>query len=967
MTGLRDVLCLVDLLLTAQASSLVILPMIHFLFPELFLLAIPVGFVYWRWARAPGLTGAFRVALLLLLLTALAGPELNLGGKGLDVVVVIDRSRSMPPGADANIRELIGNLNNGRGVNDRLGIVTVGNRAAVEQILTENAVDASFSQQVLIDGSDLNAGIDAALEMIDPQAQQRRPARILVFSDGEANGPSPTSAARRARELGIPVDYREFSVMRDGDVAVDSISLPEVVAPREPFQFSAWVFADRDSAGTVELYRDGQLISSQQREFPSGMTRLLFRDLLDGGGLFRYDVKITTAGDPLPQNNLGTGVVRVDAGHKLLVLNADGMPDNLVRAFQSGKIDVDVMAAETHPLTLDSLDQYRAVVLENVPASIFGRLKMEHLAQFVEDLGGGLLVTGGQRSFGVGGYFNSPLDETLPVSMELRDEHRKTRVAIAVALDRSGSMSVPVKGGKTKMDLANLGTAECVKLLSAGDSVAVIAVDSSPHVIQPLTDVDNTEAIQARIRKIESMGGGIFVYDALVAAGDELMKAEQVTKHIILFSDAQDSEQPGDYKNLLKKFESAGITISVIGLGNKSDPDAKLLEDIAKRGSGNVMFTTDPEELPRLFTEDTMSVARSSFIEKDPETQPAGIPARMLSDARLMGDLTAGAFPTVEGYNLCYLRPEATAAVISQDEYVAPWSAFWYRGIGRSAAITIEVDGEFSGQFGTWEEYNDFLITHARWLLGGADPDEVYLTVDRQGQEAVVTLELDPERVDTRTFESPTLSAVLPGDDREEPLEIPFVWRGAHTLEARFMLTRTGTYHTIVKLGPQNFVRGPVVTLPYSPEHAPRSISESGERILRNVAEMTGGTERIDALEIFNNPPRTAGMHPLAIWLLAFGIVLLLVEIAGRRLSLWSKLAWAEEASAGGAGGWRSWLPKLPARAPKPKQKSAAPQSQQTAPQTTAPSPAAQKPVSSPASDDIFRQAKNRAKRRHND
>ncbi len=938
----------------------------HFLFPEFFLLAVPIGFVYWRWGRAAGPTGILRVVILLLLLTALAGPELNLGGQGIDVVVIADRSRSMPEGADANIRELVENLSEAKGVGDRLGVVTVGSTAAIEHVLTEADVPTGYTQEVLRDGSDLNAGIDAALEMIDPQAERRRPARILIFSDGEANGPPPVAAARRARELGIPIDYRQFPVLRDGDVAVETLALPETVAPREPFQFSAWVFADRDSRGTVELYRDDQMISSRPQDFPAGTTRLLFRDLLDGGGLYRYDVKLITQGtDPLPQNNVGTGVVRVDAGRRVLVLNGDGGADNLTRALQSGKIDFDVRPAAQHPLTLDSLDQYRAVVLENVPASDFGRLKMQRLVRFVEELGGGLLVTGGQRSFGMGGYFNSPLDETLPVSMELRDEQRNTRVAIAVALDRSGSMAAPVKGGKTKMDLANIGTAECVRLLSSGDSFAVIAVDSAPHVVQPLTDVDNTDAITDRIRRIESSGGGIFVYEALVAAGNELMKAEQATKHIILFSDAQDSEEPGDYQNLLAKYASAGITVSVIGLGSPRDVDAKLLEDIAKRGNGNVMFTTDPQELPRLFSEDTMAVARSSFVEKNPETQPDGIPGAILSDARLMGEISAGGFPNVDGYNLCYLRPDATAAVISQDEYFAPWSAFWYRGIGRAAAITLEVDGEYAGGFTNWDSYEDFLITHARWLLGGDDPEEFFLTVDREGQEAVVRLELDPERVDARAFETPTLNAVVPGVEREQTLEIPFTWQGAHTLEARFALTKTGTYHSIVKFGPRKFIRGPVVTLPYSPEHAPRPLQQSGDRVLREVAATTGGTARIDALEVFRDPPRAAGMYPLAIWLVSMGIGLLLLEIAGRRLSLWSKLAAAEKTAKSPAS-LRSWLPKLQTRRRKAEQsgRAAAPRESPAAPQPSSPQPPAE---TAPAKEDVFLQAKNRAKRRLKD
>ena len=110
--------------------------------------------------------------------------------------------------------------------------------------------------------------------------------------------------------------------------------------------------------------------------------------------------------------------------------------------------------------------------------------------------------------------------------------------------------------------------------------------------------------------------------------------------------------------------------------------DAALLEDVAKLGRGNIMFTDDPQELPRLFTEDTMSVARSTFVEKDPATQPDGIGGQLIPNARLMGDLpdlSDGGFPNVDGYNLSYLKPDATQRCSRQDEYAAPWSAFWYR------------------------------------------------------------------------------------------------------------------------------------------------------------------------------------------------------------------------------------------------------------------------------------------------
>ena len=931
-------------------------------------LVVPVVMFLRPWLKVTRVTGAIRLTLVCLLLFALTGPMWNRGGDGIDVVIVADRSRSMPTDAHRSVLELINNVESNRGLGDRVAVVAFGSDAKVEQTLTNTGGLKEYVQEILPDGSDLNDALLASLNLIDPD----RPARILVLSDGEANGASPLSAARRAREAGVPIDFRTYERLRAGDAAVRSISLPETVSPREPFQFSVSVFADTDVDGTLRVLRDGQLVATRKGPFLSGTNRLTFRDLIENGGLHNYSVELDVAGDPLEENNVGAGLVRVDAGPRILVLNSDGAEGNLVRALQSARLPVDVAVAGTHELTQDALDPYRAVIIENVPAKEFGRLKMERLSQFVEDLGGGLMLTGGQRSFGVGGYFNSPLEEVLPVSMEIREEHRKTRVAIAIALDRSGSMAVPVAGSKTKMDLANLGTAECVRLLSPGDSVAVIAVDSSPHIIQGLVDVDDPEGIANKALRIESMGGGIFVYEALVAAGKELMKAEQATKHIILFSDAADSENPSGYKALLSKFEDSGITVSVIGLGTNRDIDAKLLEDIATRGSGNIMFTTDPQELPRLFTEDTMSVARSSFIEKDPETQPDGIPGTSIADALLLGNLNLGAFPTVDGYNLSYLKPTATAAAISSDEYSAPWAAFWYRGLGRVAAITLEVDGDFTGQFGQWESYEDFLITHARWLLGGDDPEDVFVDISRQGQDAVITVELDPNRPNKSSGEMPELVVVPPGSERTTPVSPDFTWIGPDTLEGRFQMDRTGSWRTLVKTRGREIKRGPAVTLPYSPEFDPREGQPTGKEILAGVAELSGGAERQDVLEVLENPPRSARTTSLLPWLFILGIVLLILEIAGRRLSLWERLTDAAAAGVPETIKPRRWLPEWRMSMPKSQHQATKhqPTAQEAEPPGSSPtpaSPAAATPASpaekKPAAD-VFAAAKQKAKRR---
>ena len=60
--------------------------------------------------------------------------------------------------------------------------------------------------------------------------------------------------------------------------------------------------------------------------------------------------------------------------------------------------------------------------------------------------------------------------------------------------------------------------------------------------MQPVDDLDS---ITARIRQIDSGGGGIFTWTALRHAAFQLTKAPQLNKHIVLFADAADAEEPG--------------------------------------------------------------------------------------------------------------------------------------------------------------------------------------------------------------------------------------------------------------------------------------------------------------------------------------------------------------------------------------------------------------------------------------
>ncbi|MBI2930157.1 MAG: VWA domain-containing protein [Planctomycetes bacterium] len=851
--------------------------------PALLLLVLPVGILYWRGIRPRGqgkLLTFLHVVMLALGLLALAGPQRMAAQTGLDLVLVVDRSRSMPPDAPGRIQELVGLIERQRPPHSRLGVVTVGAQAQVEQMPEEEGRFGGFVKTVDPDASNLADGIETALYLIP----SGRAGRIVVFSDGLATGRSPTAAASLAATRGVPVDHRLFSRPALSDVAIQRIQVPAETDAGAAFRFTTWIQSDEPTSIRYRCLRNDALISSGEVAVPAGASPLYFQDRLPRrGGLYRYRVEVerVQGEDPMPENNVATAVLRALDAPRVLVVTNHARKDNVVAVLEAAGFLVDQVAPASVPGNVGGLDAYRMVVLEDVSANDVGGPAMRALREFVEEGGGGLAVTGGRASFGVGGYFQSELDPILPVSMEIRQEHRKFRLAMAIALDRSGSMTADVGGGLVKMDLANRGAAEAVKTLSPMDEVAVIAVDSSAHMMVALTPVKDSAEIIGKVLRIRSEGGGIFVYTALAAAGKALEKATAATRHVVLFADAADAEEPGEYETLLEKFRAAGVTVSVIGLGTEKDVDADFLKDVARRGGGRVFFTNQPEDLPRLFAQETLSVARSSFVD-DP------VAARWLPDAHLIGDVARRPLPELRGYNLTYLRENAAIGAVAQDEYKAPVLAFWHRGTGRVAAFTAEADGPTSGPLLAWEGYATFFSELGRWLMGPPEPEGASVTVRVEEPEVVVRFEYDADSPVGREIpQSPPALTLLTGDGAGAA-KAPFEWVGEHALEARFSMEREGVYLPVVRFGSGRVIKAAPVTLPYSPEFLPRGRSVSGQGMLAEVAARGGGV-RLEGVDgIFDRAgSRVMERSSLRVPVAMVILVLLVFEVAARRLRWW--------------------------------------------------------------------------------
>lgn len=850
--------------------------MISFQRPELLLLLLPAAWIWWTTRDRELGTRVLRALALVLVVLAIAAPHLSQASPGHDLVIVVDRSRSMTDEATDSARELIALAEAGRREGDRVGIVTFGARAAIERPPLPEARFEGYTRVVHADGSNIAEALDVALELIP----EERSGSILLLSDGELRGRDPIPVARRAFGREVRIDVRPYPRPGRADLAILRLELPEVAALGEPFQFSAWIESSSRVTAQYRLVRDGEVLSEGERVFEAGFSRLVFRDLVPSVGVATYQLEVLGVDDRIPENNLARGALRIDGPRALLVINHDGAEDSLVRALRRSGLRVDVAVPENAPLDRLSLESYRGVILENVAAARVGS-RMDDLARFVTERGGGLLVTGGQASFGIGGYYLSPIDPVLPVSMELRKEQRKQGMALAIAMDRSGSMGAPVGGG-TKMDLANLGAAAAIDLLSELDSIAVIAVDTEPDVAQEMTRVSDADALKSRVRRIQPGGGGIYVRVALEAALIELEKAPQLSKHITLFSDAADSEQQEGCAKLVSEMVKAGVSLSVIALGTPADPDADFLREIAQLGGGEIYFTTQAGELPRLFAHDTLTASRATFV--DQATSVA-----LLPDLYGLGELTVDGFPELGGYNLAYLREGAIAGAVTTDDYRAPIFAFHYSGLGRSAAFTGQIGGTYGPSVPAWNGFASFFVTVSRWLLGQDPPDALFPSVRREGREAVIDVEFDPDA--PAAPDAGELEALL-GLEDGSTLRRSFERVDEGLYRARFPLDREGVALPSVKIDAQRSMALPPLALPYSPEFEPSSDTASGERLLRQLAAESGGSVAPPANTLFRVLRVGSGWLPISRALLIAALVVCLLEVAFRRLSLWSGIDW---------------------------------------------------------------------------
>ncbi len=696
--------------------------------------------------------------------------------------------------------------------------------------------------------------------------------RVVLLSDGRENAGKAVAAAQAAKDAGVPIYYSPLGLTFPQEVVVEQLLLPTEVKFGEPFYAKVVVNSVKETAGRLSLYRNGEFLGSQVVHLTTGKNVLTYRQALEQSGVHVYQALVEAEGDVIDENNRAIGLTVVRGRPQVLLVDKEpAHAGNLVSALRSQHIDVRVAGPEGLPTSMATLEKYDGLILSNVSSLKMTKRQMELVRDYVRDQGGGLVMIGGEESFGLGGLYRTPLEEALPVTMEVKQKIEIPSLAVMLVIDRSGSMAMGMKDNDkvNKLEVAKEAAHLVVDLLDERNEVGVLSFDTEFVWHVPLQPAKDKRAVHREISAIKA-GGGTDGYPAVREAYKALYDRDALLKHVIFLSDGQMTR--GDFASLIRRMLKDKITVSGVAIG--SDADIQLMADVAKWGRGRFYFTEETATVPRIFTLETQLASKASLIE-----QPfRPIVTNQYHEA--IQDIDWAKAPPLGGYVATTIKQTADQLLMTHQE--DPLLAAWRYGLGRSVAFTADAKAKWAILWLRWRDFNKFWAQTVRWTLRAGARSDTTATVERRDGQGVVSVEAIDPRGEFINFLDAHLGLVNP-DKSQAVVELEQVAPGRY--QGTFPARAEGVYLAgLSQRRDQQLVGSQIVgtVVPYAQEY--RELGPN-EVLLREVSELTGGGGLGDAKEAFTaNRRRSRVATDLWPWLVGLVTLALVPEIAIRRI-----------------------------------------------------------------------------------
>ncbi|MCC7388364.1 MAG: VWA domain-containing protein [Phycisphaerales bacterium] len=873
---------------------------IEFLSP-VWLLLIPLlgGLSVWMARRSlSGLASATKVVALVIrvvVIAALAGamaePQFRKVSEDVAVNAVIDASRSVPADLQQQVEVFIADAAaEGKENNDRLGTITVAKDAIVQSLPSRavTGVDRRFVGGT--DGTDLASGIQLALATNPRDAA----ARVLLFSDGLETSGSLLQAAEAAKAAGVPIDVMPLRYRYDNEVIVDRVVTAGTAREGETINIRVVATATKPATGRLVILENGVPLDLD----PSGEGQGVAVSLNAGTNVLQVPAPVYGRGaheykavfeadrsagglliDQIVENNTGTSVTFVSGEGRVLVLRnmateIDQSAD-LVAALQEAGIRSEVTSPDRADLTVKGLAGFDAVLMVNQDAYSYSYEAQEALRQYVHDTGGGLVMVGGDTSFGAGGWIGSPLEDALPIRLDPPQKRQMPRGALALVIH---SVEVPqgTYWGKKICEAA-------VGALSRLDYVGIVEYGWQAGVdwTLPMQLKGDGTAAQAAISKL--VFGDMPDFDpSLELALKGLLATDAGQRHVIVISDGD----PNLGTAVLKKYQDNNVTISAVGVNPHSAGDVRTLQRMATYTKGEYYEVKNSElaTLPEIFMKEAVTVRRSLIQEG--EFQPV-----MVAGVETLRGIAA--VPPLMGYVVAAER-EGLAQVTLRGKENDPVGAQWQYGLGRSVTFTSDATTRWARAWVGWGQYGQFWEQTVRWAMRPSGSPNVRVTTEARDEKTLVVVEAVDEqgrRLPTAVFQG----RMATPDGEGAAVDLRQV--GPGRFEALIDTPDSGTYVMSMRYSaPPTVEGGPVtegsvqaaVVKPFADEF--RALEDNAS-LLTQVAEITGGRVlEADArtAELWSREGLEMPVATRAIWLpvALAGIGLFLTDVAVRRVRL---------------------------------------------------------------------------------
>lgn len=823
-----------------------------------------------------------RSLIFLILILAVAGFQIHLSTDTLTTIFILDASDSIPPEQKENAEAIINLAIQEMPGGDKAAIVVFGKDALVERLASENSALADLESVPITTQTNISNALQLAMALFPNEGSKR----AILLSDGQENLGVALEQADLLALSQIELLYYPLNNQPQGvEVLVEALEAPSSIRQGEQLQLTATIRSSAPIGASLQITGDNnEIVANQQVTLSQGENQFLFPITLTDPGFHRFRAKITPEADSRLQNNEASAFVLVSGPPKILIIEGmSGEGTNLSNALIAGEMLVTVRPPSGMPTTLLEASDYEAILLINTPSSMLPDGSMEIIRSYVRDLGKGFAMIGGESAFGAGGYLRTPIEETLPVNMDVRSKELTANLALILAIDKSGSMGrchcddpdlnqpyTRQEVGQPKVDIAKEAVMKAASALGSEDYLGVVAFDESARWALESAKLASYSTIENAIGGILAEGQ-TNIWAGVEAAYQSLSTIDAKKKHVILLTDGW--SQTGDITPLVEELASNGITLSIIAAGGGS---AEYLETLSEIGNGRYYPAQDILRVPDIFLKETVQSVGRYIIEEPFFPLPE-------SPGPSLNGIDTLTLPPILGYNGTTPKTAARLDLISPTG--DPLLATWQFGLGRSAAWTSDMKGHWAEQWLTWDGYAKFSTQLIGWMLPEPKSDFIEATASLSNDTAEIKLTAKDDSGQLLNFVQANAVVVLPNLETQE-IDLEQVGPGTYsgTFEANLM----GAYLIRVGANDQNFQSLGQQTLglvvPFSPEYKANGIDLAK---LNQLAQKTGGSELQNPADAFlHNLTSTAFAVELWRPLLLITALLFPFDVAIRRLVL---------------------------------------------------------------------------------